>query len=306
MRQLGLTYAVVTPCRDEELNLSRLAASLTGQRQLPARWVIVDNGSVDGTLQLAEELAARHDWVRVLQVPGTASPRPGGPIVAAFNAGLAALERERLRPDVIVKLDADVSMGADYFLDQMRVFEADPLLGIASGSCLEYERGAWRPTPVSGGNARGAARAYRAVCLQQVRPLVEGMGWDGVDAIKANTLGWRTGVTPGLAFRHHRALGARDGHRLARWRAQGQGSHYMGYRWWFVVARSLRHAPHDLAAVGMIWGFAEASFQRAPVHPDPVVVVEVRRRQSPAAALQRLRRLMFRARRSDVGPESAI
>ena len=43
-----LTYAIITPARNERENLTRLAESVTAQRVLPACWVIVDDGSDDG------------------------------------------------------------------------------------------------------------------------------------------------------------------------------------------------------------------------------------------------------------------
>jgi len=44
-----LTYAVITPVRDEAEHVARLAAALEGQTLTPAAWVIVDTGSTDDT-----------------------------------------------------------------------------------------------------------------------------------------------------------------------------------------------------------------------------------------------------------------
>ena len=58
------SYGVVTPARDEAENLPRLAASLAAQTIVPQSWYIVDNGSTDGTLEVANALAAEQEWVR--------------------------------------------------------------------------------------------------------------------------------------------------------------------------------------------------------------------------------------------------
>ena len=105
--QASLSYAVVTPVRDEAESLPRLAACLASQTLLPERWVIVDNGSTDATFVVAERIAAEHGWVDVITVSGTTRPARGGQVVRAFCAGMAALGEE---PDVVVKLDADVSL----------------------------------------------------------------------------------------------------------------------------------------------------------------------------------------------------
>src|SRR5262245_52630980 len=108
----SLSYALISPARDEAENLRRLGACLLEQTVTPSAWVIVDNGSSDGTPVVAEELAQRVPWISLLVLPGVSKATPGAPIVRAFRLGLEELTE---RPDVIVKLDADVSMESDYF-----------------------------------------------------------------------------------------------------------------------------------------------------------------------------------------------
>jgi poly-beta-1,6-N-acetyl-D-glucosamine synthase len=64
------SYAVITPVRDEREHLPRLAASLIAQNEQPRHWLIVDNGSGDGTPELARELAQEHAWISLLSVQG--------------------------------------------------------------------------------------------------------------------------------------------------------------------------------------------------------------------------------------------
>ena len=157
--RVSATYALISPVRDENENLERLAASVSAQTTLPEAWLIVDNGSRDGTLELAQELAVEHPWIRVLSVPGDATARPGQPIVRAFHAGVAALEH---LPDVIVKLDADVSMEPDHFAHLLDEFSADPTLGIAGGLCLECVDGKWTPVHTTIGHVRGSGTCVSA------------------------------------------------------------------------------------------------------------------------------------------------
>jgi glycosyltransferase involved in cell wall biosynthesis len=268
-----LTYAVVTPVRNEEEHLEQLAQSLAVQTRLPREWVIVDTGSEDGTASMAGRLGARHPWVRLLL-----SPQPyarGGPIVRAFQAGVSALAEP---VDVVVKLDADITLDPGYFEELLRRFAADPTLGIASGTCLEQEGGRWVARRVTADHVWGCCRAYRADCFAEVAPLEERMGWDGIDAFKASARGWTTGTLDGLSFRHHRPEGSRDG-RLDRWRIRGDAAHYMGYRPSFLVLRSIRRAREDPAALAMLVGFAAAAARREPRIPDPSAVATLRRQQ---------------------------
>jgi glycosyltransferase involved in cell wall biosynthesis len=277
IRDAPATYALVTPTRDELVNLQRLADCIEQQTVPPQAWIIVDNGSVDATLAFARELEERLPWVTALSASGTHAAEPGAPIVRAFHHGLTAIAGE---PDVVVKLDADVSLEPDYFERLIRAFTEDGSLGIASGVCYEERDGRWTPTYVTRAHVRGATRAYRWQCLQDVLPLEERVGWDGIDELKANVLGWRTEIVDDLAFYHHRALGSRDGARSARWIRQGHAAHYMGYRFVYLILRTLHHARRDPAALAMIYGYFAAWLRHEPQHTDDQVRQHLRDRQS--------------------------
>ncbi len=281
----SVSYALVTPVRSEEENLARLAASIGSQTLSPTHWVIVDNGSEDGTLAVAHELAAARKWVKVISVPGEKHPVPGAPIVRAFHAGLHEIPE---LPNVVVKLDADTSMEPDHFERLTGSFAEDSDLGIASGTCLEIaEDGTWQPIRVTKGHVRGAARAYRRECLEQVLPLEERVGWDGIDELKAAVLGWSTRMLPDVSFYHHRRLGARDGARAARWEAQGNAAWYMGYRFSYLLLRSLHHARKDRAALAMVGSYLGAAARREARYSDAEVRAHLRRGQTFRALASR-------------------
>jgi len=289
MPSTELCYSLVTPARDEAPNLRRLFSSLTAQTVPPRQWIIVDNGSTDETRDVVEPLT--EPWIRLVSVPGEDRPVPGAPVVRAFVAGLAELADV---PDVIVKLDADVSFESTYFERLLEAFEREPRLGIAGGVCLEQLGREWRPVRVTGGHVRGAVRAYRSSCLKDVLPLEERVGWDGIDELKAAVLGWRTGTVPDLVFKHHRALGARDGQRHIRWLRQGEASYYMGYRVSYLLFRTLHRSLGDPAAIAMIGGYARAALTRAPRYPNEILRQYLRREQGLRTLPKRIREVRGR------------
>ena len=291
---IARSYAAITPVRDEEDNLSRLAECMVSQTVRPYAWLIVDNGSTDGTIDLAERLEREHDWIRTLTAEPADRARPGAPIVRAFNAGLAQLDT---LPDVIVKLDADVSMGGDYFERILGAFSADPQLGIAGGVCLELRDGRWVETFVTGNSVRGASRCYRRECLEAVSPLEECVGWDGIDELKATVLGWRTRLLRDVPFRHHRRVGERDGASTVRWKRQGQGSYFMGYRFSYLLLRSLHHALSHPSALAMISGYLSAAARREPRCTDEPVRRYLRDQQRLSRVPLRLREALGKSGR---------
>lgn len=271
-----LSYAAVTPARDEELNLARLGLSLAAQTVLPERWVIVENGSSDLTLRIARALAATHDWIRVVQTePGSGYDRTS-PYMRAFHAGVDALEGAG---DLVVKLDADVSMDPDYFAGLVRAFAADLSLGIASGTLTEERDGAWREWVLLGDHCWGPTRTYRRSCLDVVLPLDDGINYAAIDETKAHLAGYTTRTLTGLPFRHHRPEGAGEGSMWRNWLGQGEAAHYMHYRPSYVLARCAYRLRADRAAAGLLVGYVAALVRRRPQCRDERVVRALRDRQ---------------------------
>ena len=77
-------HAVVTAALNEEGNLAQLLDCLARQTIVPSSWVIVDTGSTDGSVELAERAAAEHDWVTSIRLDSDGAAR-GGPIVRSMR-----------------------------------------------------------------------------------------------------------------------------------------------------------------------------------------------------------------------------
>lgn len=289
---MELSYAIITPARNEAETLPRLAESLYAQTVPPREWVIVENGSDDDTRAVAERLAALDPSTRAIGVPMQPSAGRGAPIARSFQAGLDALGA---RTDVVVNVDADVTMDPDYFERLLEAFDARPALGIASGSAWELEDGEWRQRFVTGGTVWGATRAYRRACLADVLPLEERHGWDGIDQLKARARGWETATLTDLGFRHHRPEGARDGSSWAHWCANGETAHYMGYRPSYLLARTAHRLRRDPAATGILVGYLRAALTRAPGLQDAEARAVLREDQRARNLLRRRHEALGRA-----------
>jgi glycosyltransferase involved in cell wall biosynthesis len=276
-----LSYAVVTPARNERQNLPRLAESLLAQEQRPARWVIVDDGSDDGTREYAAELAAAHDWIRLHdrradRAGAVEDGRREGRDLLAFRAGIAALDAPS---DIVVKLDADLSFGSDYFRRLVDRFAADPELGIASGVCTELRDGEWEICPINDGWAWCASRAYRHDLLGTVLDLEPRTGWDALDLVKAQLRGFTTTTFYDLPFRHHRQWGGRERGRLRAYALEGQACWYMRYRPSYLLLRTAYRGRREPAAVGLVLGYITGAVTRVPTCRDREVIPALRDRQ---------------------------
>jgi glycosyltransferase involved in cell wall biosynthesis len=283
----ALTYAIVTPARNERDNLQRLAESVLAQDHPPVSWVIVDDGSDDGMREVADDLAQHHDWIRVVgtgeEAANLAMGRRRGRDLLAFRRGLSSLTTP---VDVFVKVDADTSFDPDYFARLLDRFAEQPELGIAGGACFEVNNGEWQRIKVSSSHPRGASRAYRWALLDDVFALEPEMGWDGVDEVMAELRGYRTAGFTDLGFRHHRKVGEREG-RLRAGAALGRQAWYMGYRPTYLLLRALYRARENLASVAMIWGYTWAAATRSQQCPNPTITRRVRQGQRLRTIIRR-------------------
>jgi glycosyltransferase involved in cell wall biosynthesis len=283
-------YALVTAARDEVHNLAALATTVVSQTLTPAAWVIVDDGSSDGTGEVAADLAEKHPWIVVLSTgrdaEGLRQGRREGRDLLALQQGLSAL-REPV--GVITKLDADLTLPSDYFERLIAAFEADPQLGMATGTRCELFDGRWEERHLTATAVAAQCRTYRWACWEAVQPLEPHLGWDGVDEARAVLGGWRTQVVPGLTFRHHRPMGHRDGSAWRARAAEGVAAWYMGYRPSYLLMRILWHARRDVSALGMAWGWSSSALRRTRRCPDAAVRTYVRQQQSARHLARRLR-----------------
>jgi glycosyltransferase involved in cell wall biosynthesis len=283
-----LRYSVVTPARNEERNLQRLAHALGAQTLPPAEWVVVEDGSTDATPRVLADLAAHHAWVRPLPRSAgnglLAAGRRDARDLVGFRAGIEALSEP---VDVVIKIDADIDFGPDFCERLIGEFADDESLGIASGTCYERERGEWVRRTKADTTVWGATRAYRMECVPDMMELEPCMGWDGLDEIRVQLRGMRTQTFVDLPFRHHRAEGGRELTSLHHGEALGRASWYMGYRPSYLMMRALYRLPREPAALGMLWGYAAAAATRAPRCPDERVIHALRERQRLGVALRR-------------------
>jgi glycosyltransferase involved in cell wall biosynthesis len=285
------TYALITPVRDEARALPRLAKSVFEQSLLPRAWVLVDTGSNDETPEIIKGLAAEAEFVVAASVDEAVLAR-GGPIVRAFCYGLNFVVPTT---DVVVKLDADVTFSRQFFEDLLSEFAKNKQLGIASGSTHEWEQEAWRQKYGTDDFVAGQCRLYRWECLQEILPLEERIGWDGLDLVRARIAGWTTHQFRDFPFRHHRAVGARERSQARSWYAMGDAMHYMGYRAYYTVVAAVFNAREDVSALVSILGFAAAALRREPRHEDPRVVAYIREQQQVRMLPRRIAEKLGRA-----------
>lgn len=182
----------------------------------------------------------------------------------AFYAGFGILRSKSW--DYIVKLDGDLGFSSDYFEKCFAHFDRDPKLGIGGGDIVHDIEGTMKVEENPRFHVRGATKIYKRECWDAIGGLFPATGWDTIDEVKANMLGWATYAFPELRLHHHRFTGSEDG--LFRDRVKhGVACYVSGYHPLFVAASCLRRLtkkPRVTGSIGMMYGFLKSHFTRPP------------------------------------------
>src|SRR5437016_13266050 len=108
---MSLPYVVITPARNEVQFIELTLKSLIVQTLLPLKWVIVSDGSTDGTDDLVLRFAAEHSWIELVRMPERKERHFAGKVLA-FNAGYESVKNLPFK--AICAMDADISFDPEY------------------------------------------------------------------------------------------------------------------------------------------------------------------------------------------------
>jgi len=286
---MNRTYIIITPVRDEAPYIEKTIAAVRSQTLLPTRWIVVDDGSTDGTGDILDRYASQIRWMHILHRADRGHRAAGGGVMEAFYAGYAAVSSEAW--DYLVKLDGDLSFAPDYFERCLAAFESAPRLGIAGGTVCQLEGGEARVDSKGDPpfHVRGATKIYRRACWEAITPLLIAPGWDTMDEVEANFRGWITRTFAGMTVIQHKPTGSADG----AWRnafKNGRANYISAYHPAFMVAKCVKRSldrPILLGSLALISGYLSGYLKRIPRPADPQIVAYLRQQQ--------VRRLLGRA-----------
>jgi biofilm PGA synthesis N-glycosyltransferase PgaC len=231
-------YVLISPAYNEERFIARMIETIASQTVLPGHWVIVDDGSTDGTQEIIKLYAQRYPFIERICLPTRRTRKPGGE--GAVQQALAVARSYSY--DFLARFDADLEFNSDYIARILDEFSRDEKLGIAGGGLyLKAETGRFKLEKVPRYHVRGALKMYRRECLEEIGELCTYMGWDTIDEVYAWKHGWRTRSFSENRVIHRRPTG--DGlSKIEIARKRGHGEYYTWSHPLFVLAKAIRVA----------------------------------------------------------------
>ena len=285
------SYVLITPARDEAQFIELTINSVVAQSVRPISWVIVSDGSTDGTDEIVSKYAAEYPWIELIRMPDRQGRDFAGK-VHAFNAGYARVKG--LGYQVIGSMDADISFESDYFSFLLTKLTKDPELGLVGtpfreGPNIVYDYGIVGLDHVS-----GACQLFRRECFEGIGgyvPVKSG-GVDTIAVMAARMKGWKTRTFIEKAFTHNREMGtAQQGTLKARYKLGIKDYSFGNHPVWEFLraAYQMTKRPFFLGGLFLAAGYASALTRRAE-KPIPEEMVAFRRREQ----IRRLRSLLKR------------
>lgn len=278
-------FIVVTPVRNEEKHIVHTICSMLKQKVLPSEWIIVNDGSKDSTGHIINYYSSLYKWIKPLHLKDRGFRKSGGGVVDAFYAGYNLITEKNW--DYLVKLDGDLSFEPEYFRICFDHFIYEPKLGITGGYIYNKINGKISLEKQPKFHVRGATKIYRRKCWHDIKGLKNAPGWDTLDEVKANMLGWKTYSIDKLKIVHYRQTGAADGY----WKTNqkyGIANYICGYHPLFVFLKMIKKVfqkPYIVSSLAYFIGFSKGHNKKIKRTLDKDLMIYLRKQQ--------LRRIFF-------------
>ena len=259
-------YVLITPARNEEEFIEKTLESVAHQTYLPLKWVIINDGSTDGTASRIEPYLSKYDWIELVNLP-VRRERSFAAKVHAFNAGQERVKN--LNYEIIGNLDSDVSLDPDHFEFLLSRFKEDPRLGVA-GTVFREESGYNSETDSLEGqlHVSGQCQLFRRQCFAEIGGYFANKagGIDWIAVTTARMKGWKTRSFREKSFFHHRHLGTAERSAFAAAFSYGEKDYYLGGHpvWqFFRVAYRMVKPPYVVEGFALGLGYGWAAVRRA-------------------------------------------
>ncbi len=265
-----LRLALITPARNEAQFIESTIQSVIAQTVRPVHWVIVSDGSTDGTDEIVAKYLPDNPWIELVKMPPRTERHFAGKVYA-FNAGLARLTESEY--DVIGNLDADITFDEGYFEFLLRKFAENPRLGVG-GTPFQDEGTSYDYRIVSTQHVSGACQLFRRECFKAIGGYLPSRA-GGVDLMAVTTArmkGWQTRAFLEKTSVHHRKMGSAKHGQLAGAFDGGRVDYLLGcdplWQWGRSAYRTVTERPiilsGTLCLAGYLWAFVTRQEKVAP------------------------------------------
>jgi len=281
-----LIYVLITPARNEAEYIELTIQSVIAQTVRPLKWVIVSDGSTDGTDDIVKKYSTEHGWIELIRMPERRERNFAGK-VHAFNAGYDRVHN--LQFDALGCVDGDASFEESYFAFLLSKLSEDPKLGLAGTAFRENSSQRYDYRFVSIEHVTGICQLFRRQCFDEIGGYVPAKGGaiDRIANIAVRMNGWKTRTFPERTYFHHRTMGtAQQSLLMARFKDGAKDYAVGSHPIWqlFRASYQMTRKPLIIGGMALLWGYVWSALHRV-TRPVSQEMVAFHRREQ----MQRLR-----------------
>jgi glycosyltransferase involved in cell wall biosynthesis len=322
-------YILVTPCKNEEESLPNLIHSMIVHSIKPVLWVIVDDGSTDGTVEIIAEAEERYGWIKGVYLKEKEDYDVGTHLAVVYNIGFEFAKdycsENNINYEYVALIDADNIPEKDYFKKLIGEFKNNVKLGIASGNSAYVDIEKFRDisgdetedifvlykncvTEIQTGREdlpMGSARMWRRGCFEAMGggyPIAKAP--DNVANAKAKLRGWDT-----KRFFDIKVIERRGQLKPGLWAGYsqvGESNYYRGFSFQIAVLKALNYSVKSPYYIGIayLWGYIKAFiYRKERINDDEILKYYryERPKELKAYYKEKIKRLLRKFYRRDHG-----
>jgi glycosyltransferase involved in cell wall biosynthesis len=253
VHQGGMSYILITAVHNEEKYIHYPLESVLSQTSIPLKWIIVSDGSTDGTDNILRKHEEKNSFIRYCRLEKDSKNKGFLSKVHALRYAYEMVNRENY--NYIGILDGDVSFGNTYYQNIIGEFEKNRTLGIAGGFVHERDRNGIFQSRIHNRerSVPGAVQMFRRECYETIgglQPIVYG-GEDAYAEIVARANGWEVRSYPEYPVFHHKPGHEKRGIWKERIR-EGKMDYAIGNHPFFELMKFFRRIPEYPVFMGAV------------------------------------------------------
>jgi glycosyltransferase involved in cell wall biosynthesis len=275
-----MTYVLITPARNEAEYIELTIRAMISQSRLPLKWVIVSDGSTDGTDEIVKKYLPDYPWIELVRTPERKERHFAGKVLA-FNVGYEKVQG--IAYDIIGNLDADISFKEDYFDFLLSKFAENKKLGVAGTPFIESGKH-YDFRFASTDHVSGACQLFRKACFEEIGGYIpiKGGGIDWTAVTTARMKGWTTQTFIEKTCNHHRQIGTGGHGKLMSHFKYGEKNYYLGgHPLWHLIRSifQMKNKPYIIGGMLLFLGYFWAVITRTEKSVTPELMKFYRREQ---------------------------
>lgn len=268
-------YLLVTACKNEAENLPDLIKSVIAQTIQPIVWVIVDDGSTDDTLKIANNASAKYNWIHILQLKEAKRDlglHYANVVKIGFDYAISICEENSIEYEYLGNLDGDLILEHTFYESLMNEFLKDSRLSIASGGTKHLIGAKIKYAKASKDEPSGGHMLIRINFFKECKGIPLAYSIDSVLKAKARLQGWNCRRFDKIIATEIRDVNNAEGY-LKGFTTKGVAHYYLNFHPLHVFIKSIIFSFKRPYFVGVIYfaSYLNSFIHRTKQIEDPEI-----------------------------------